>query len=394
MQARSSLVIAPGLALGLALGLASACSATDEPHRPPPPAASALAPAALVPTSSPGSHAAPAQAGVPSGAPPAAPAAPATAACPPRPACDAPMPALARRDFQRKRSSATTSLGPPRHRGRDLFLRPGKPQWAIGKFAYGPADKDLSSEEVDVWLLRGCGATWEKVGTFTTTNDEGGHPPVLGIEDKGGHVFVELSKVTRPLDVGRHRVRMVVAGDLSATDLFIEVLPPGARVAVSDVDGTLTESEAAIADEVITGDDTAAHPGAADAMSALASRGYHLFYLTARPDWLVPATRAWLTAKGFPPGILHTTTTATGVGGDAAAAFKSAELAALKAELGIVPEPAFGNMPSDVTTYGNAGIKPSRCYYYKLDGDLRGGVRHEDYRALVPAFSALPPSCP
>lgn len=388
MQARSIQVLAPGLALGLTLGLTSACSATDEPPPTPPPPASALAPAALVPALSPGSAAAPAQAGGLPGAPPAA------AACPPRPACDAPMPALVRRDFQRRRSSATTSLGPPRHRGRDLFLRPGKPQWAIGKFAYGPADKDLSAEEVDVWLLRGCGATWEKVGTFKTTNDEGGHPPVLGIEDKGGHVFVELSKVTRPLDVGRHRVRMVVAGDLSATDLFIEVLPPGARVAVSDIDGTLTESEAAIAGDVIKGEESEAHPGAADAMKALASRGYHLFYLTARPDWLVPTTRAWLSNKGFPPGILHTTTTATGVGGDAAAAFKSAELAALKAELGIVPEYAFGNMPSDVTTYGNAGLKAASCYYYKLDGDLRSGVRHDDYRTLVPAFSALPPICP
>lgn len=314
--------------------------------------------------------------------------------CPLPPACDAPPPETGpARGFRHKRSSLVTVLGAPQHRGRDLLLTPGAAQWVLGKIAYGSTDKDLSDEGVYVYLLRGCGPSWEKIGPFRTTAEENSHPPVLGVEDQGGQIFVELSRVTRPLEVGRHRVRLVVAGDLSATELFIEVLPPGARVAVTDIDGTLTESEMAVARELAGDHVPEAHPGAAQLMHTLAGRGYHLFYLTARPDWLVPRTRAWLTLRGFPPGILHTTTSSTGVIGGAAAAFKAGELVALKDATGVIPDYAFGNMPSDVATYGGGGIAPSRAYYFKLDGDLRGGVGHSDYRSLLPTFDAIPPAC-
>jgi hypothetical protein len=319
-------------------------------------------------------------------------------ACALRPACDAPLPAAAtRRPFAHNRSSLIVAAGDPRHRGRDLFLLPGSTPWVIGKFAYGPTDKDLDDEDVDVWLLRDCGSSWEKVGTFRTTATLGAHPPVLGVADRGGRIFVDLSKTALPggpLGIGRHRIRMIVTGDGSGADLYLEILQPGARIAVSDIDGTLTEREDAVVGDVVRGSHAEAHPGAAETMRALAGRGYHLFYLTARPDWLVPRTREWLALRGFPPGILHTTTTATGVMGEAAAAFKSAELEALKNATGLVPALAFGNMPSDVTTYASAGISPGRSYYYRLDADPRGGVRHDDYRRLLPALSTLPAMCP
>ncbi len=60
-----------------------------------------------------------------------------------------------------------TSQGAPQHRGRDLFLRVGDPQWVLGKFAYGLADKDLKGE--DVYLLRNCTGSSEHLGTATTT---------------------------------------------------------------------------------------------------------------------------------------------------------------------------------------------------------------------------------
>ncbi|MCC6556478.1 MAG: phosphatidylinositol transfer protein [Polyangiaceae bacterium] len=339
--------------------------------------------------------AAPAPASAPaSGAVPASASAPAPAACPPRPACDAPLPALSPRPFKHKRSRLAAAAGAPRHRGRDLFLRPGGPQWVIAKFAYGPQDKDLEDEEIDVYLLRGCGAAWEKIGTRRTTDDDRPHPPVLGVTDSGGRVFLDIAKETRPLDIGRHRVHMAVAGDGTAADLFLEVLPPGARVAVTDVDGTLTSSEAALLDDLAGGEPPAAHPGAADAMRALAGRGYFVFYLTARPEWLVDKTRQWLSLRGFPPGLLRTTLSSAGAIGASAAAFKATELALLKGATGIVPELAFGNMPSDVDTYWAAGIHAARRYFYKLDGDLRGGVRHDDYTALAPSLAALPAACP
>ena len=47
----------------------------------------------------------------------------------------------------------------------------------------------------------------------------------------------------RQLAAGRHRVRLVVAGDGTSTDLFIDIVLPKTPIFVSDVDGTLTSSE-------------------------------------------------------------------------------------------------------------------------------------------------------
>ncbi len=283
-----------------------------------------------------------------------------------------------------------------RHRGRDLFLLPGTPQWVLGKFAYGPADKDLTDEDVDVYLLRGCGASWEKVGTYRTTEEAGSHPEVLGVEDRGGQIFVDLGKALPdgPLGVGRHRIKMVVPGDGTSVELFLEVLPPGARIVVTDIDGTLTEKEEALVGDVLSGGHSETHPGAVEVMRALSGRGFFMFYLTARPHWLEPRTREWLALHGFPPGIVHTSVTATGRMGAAAASFKTGELGLLKTATGLLPELAFGNMPSDVTAYSSVGIPVGRTFYYKLGEDARGGVKHDDYRTLLPKLGELSAVCP
>ena len=136
-----------------------------------------------------------------------------------------------------------------------------------------------------------------------------------------------------------------------------------------------------------------ANPGAADALWTLAARGYDIVYLTARPEWHVPTTRRWLAANRFPPGLLRTTTTATGLFGDGARDFKAAELRGFVQRLGRAPDVAFGNMPSDVQAYSAVGIPASGRYFYRLDGDAGGGVVHRDYRALVPTFAALSQLC-
>ncbi|WP_433936029.1 phosphatidylinositol transfer protein [Sorangium cellulosum] len=329
-------------------------------------------------------------AGAPRGV--ATPAPPARAgACPARPACDAPPPLALPRGFRHTRSRLVAS-GWPRHRGRDLFVRADGHQWAIAKFAYGPLDDDLEDEDVEAYLLRGCSGDWERLGAFRTSDDDHLHPTIEGIRDTGGRVYIDLTAGGR-LEVGRHRVHLVVAGDGTSADLFVEVLPPDARVAVTDVDGTLTSSEVAMVGELVGGGPPAAHPGAPEAMHALAASGVYLFYVTARPEWLVASTRVWLRERGFPPGILHTTVGVTGAAGRAAAAYKTVELGWLKARTGIVPAFGFGNMPSDVAAYTAAGIAPSGSYYYKLGGDLRGGVGHDDYRRLVPALFTPPSAC-
>jgi len=317
-----------------------------------------------------------------------------TKACLPSLACAAPhSPPIATRAFRHARTRLATMQGAPNHRGRDLFVNPGQPQWVIAKFAYGVADKDLEDEDVDIFVQRDCGSTWEKLGTATTGGSRPLLPAAEGIEDGDGRVMFQIPK-ERELGPGKHRVRLVVAGDQSSVDLFLDVVPPKTPIFISDVDGTLTSSENVEFIKLLTGDLPETHPGAPEALRALAEKGYRPIYVTARPEWLVPRTREFLELHGFPPGIIHTSTSITGAGfGSSAAAFKVDELRALAEAKGLVPSFGFGNMPSDSDAYASASIEPvDHRIFYQIDGAFTG-KRIESYTELLPAFTALPAVC-
>ncbi|HLM76274.1 MAG TPA: hypothetical protein VK459_26385, partial [Polyangiaceae bacterium] len=275
------------------------------------------------------------------------------------------------------------------HRGRDLFLNPGDPQWILGKFAYGKDDNDLEDEQVDIWLLRDCGSKWELLGTALTSNDDffgsGPNDTVEGVKDDGGRVYFRIP-AEKELGIGRHRVRMVVRGDLSGTDVYIEVVPKGTPLFVTDIDGTLTESEYIEFQALLEGELPPVHPDAAKAFSILVSKGYRPMYLTARPEWLGQRTRDVLAANKFPPGIVHTTVTDTGAVGGSAAEYKTGELAMLKARA-LVPSLGFGNAESDAQAYENGGIEPvTDRVFYQFDDVAFGGRRIESYTQLLEEF--------
>lgn len=308
------------------------------------------------------------------------------------PACDAPPPHPGTRSDWN--SSLTpvlvTSQGSPVHRGRDLFLLPDDEQWVLAKLTYGVADKDLEGEDVDVHLLRNCGSTWEHLGTAVTTGD-GDHPTIEGVADTGGRVFFRIPAHQR-LGLGRHRVHLVVKGDLSTTELFIEVVEPGTKIFVSDVDGTLTTAEAVEVAALLAGTQPDAHADAAAALGVLAGKGLVPFYLTARPEQLGERTRQFLAERGFPPGLVHTTLSKSGALGDEAVVYKSAELAAAAAK-GLVIVYGFGNTESDGDAYQSAAIAPvDNRVFFQFD-DVHGGRRIESYGELVPGFAELPPYC-
>lgn len=325
---------------------------------------------------------------------------------------------------------APFKLMTPHHRGRDQFYAVGEPQWVLGKFTYGDADKDLKDEPVDIFLLRGCAGQWEKIGTATTTL-EGQHATVEGVEDTGGRVYFQIPK-EKELPIGRHRVRMVV-GDGSFADQYIEVLPKGAAIFVSDMDGTLTERKAgdtqlacdeesdfpAVWRELFTGNsEPAVHTGVAEAFHKLVDLGYRPLYLTARPEWLVPHTRRFMNeadrqdGRGdLPEGIIHTTLGLIGAINSAAETFKKNELKMLT-DKGFNIGFGFGNRPSDVATYRSFKV-PFRFYYENPDTALRkcskvldlpelsnrtpdlknGDFRIHSYGDLVPGMDRLGPVC-
>lgn len=312
--------------------------------------------------------------------------------CAPMPACNGgSAPALgAKRDFQHLGSRLIAAAETAHHRGRDAIYTAGEAQWVIGKLAYGPTDKDLKDEEVDVWLERGCGGSWEKLGTSRTTN-ENAHAAVEGVEDSGGRVYFQIP-AGKELALGRHRVRLVVAGDHTSADLLIDVVPKNMPVVVSDVDGTLTSSEAAEYPALLEGELPEARPDAPAVLTALAKKGYRPIYVTARPEWLTERTKQFLAERGFPPGIVHTTTGATGAFNGPAAEFKSAELARAEAK-GLKIQWAFGNRASDTDAYDAAHVEPKDHRVFLQVDDPHGGRRIEKYADVLPAAQASVLAC-
>lgn len=294
------------------------------------------------------------------------------------------------RSFGHFKSRLITVTNRPHHRGRDEIYAVGEPQWIIGKFAYSITDKDLEDEEVDVYVDRGCGGAWEKLGTAKTGDDKG-RVPVDGISDASGRVFFQIP-ADKTLGVGRHHVRLVVAGDATSTDLLIDVVPRGTKIVVSDVDGTLTSSEGAEFPALLEGDLPDARPASAEALSTLDEKGYRVVYLTARPEWLTDRTRDFLSTRGFPLGIVRTTSGLTGATNDAAARFKIDELRRLQSH-GLSIAWAFGNKPSDTDAYDAAGIKPVDHRVFLGTSDPHGGRRIDDYGDIVPTLTGAARGC-
>lgn len=275
------------------------------------------------------------------------------------PACDTAAPKFAAaKGFLNGKPS-----GKPYHRGHDMFFAEGEEQWIIGQFQYGNTffKNNLVGEEVKVYALRGCGQAWELLGT-AYTSDEGQNPSVLAIDDEGGSVFFKIPAANK-LGLGRHRIRLVVSGDQSAVELFLEVLPKGTKLLVSDVDGTLTKGELSEALSLLLGKLPPAHEGAADLYRKLVAKGYRPFYLTARAENLLQRTRDFLAKENFPAGIIETSTAKLlGINGEKAVAYKTAALQRLQ-QRGFVIAYGFGNTDVDDGAFANANIPLNNRYF-------------------------------
>jgi hypothetical protein len=310
------------------------------------------------------------------------------------PACDlappAPAPAAG---FRNVASRLAAAAGPANHRGRDLFLNPDDPQWVIGKLAYGAIDKDLEGEDVDVYLLRLCEGDWEKLNDAPVrTTADGEHATVEGVEDSGGRIYFSIP-AAKKLAPGRHRLHLRVRGDNSGTDAFVEVVPAGAPIFISDVDGTLTISENEEFSALLAGDLPPANDHAAAMFRILVKKGFRPIYVTARPEFLVQRTRDFLRSNDFPPGVVHTTLGLTGALGDAASNYKTGELQGLAGK-GLVPSYGFGNTATDAVAYENGKLLPlKQRVFFKFDDAKFGGRRIESYGELQAELDALSQVC-
>ncbi len=272
-------------------------------------------------------------------------------------------------------STLVAHLGDPHHRGIDLVAAADDAVQTLGgRLTYGPTDKDLEDEDVDVFAC--ANGTWENLGRATT--------------DDEGRFTLALSDAQR-LPVGVHDLYLSVVGDRTGVPFVGLVAPTGTPVVVSDVDGTLTASENAYPTTLALGGDVGVHPSAPQALAAAASRGAQVVYLTARGDRFTQDTRDWLAANGFPKGPLRMPTAIITLPGDETVELKTNLLLSLSAfELSA----GVGNRASDITAYTNVGLSPDRIFIKGPEFDDETGsqiaagmaTRFIDYATLVPTL--------
>lgn len=237
----------------------------------------------------------------------------------------------------------TTSAGAANHSSQDQIDNDGWTVTLPGKFAYGAVSADLEDELVRVSIDDCTG--WRELGDHATSSD--------------GRIFVPVppGMLDGP---GEYETRFQVLGDGSMTASSVWVLPRGTRLALTDIDGTMTQSDAELFQQMFDGSHVPVpYPGAVDLTTAHAGRGHVVLYLTGRPYWLTRHTRTWLTDLAFEPGPLHVTDSnseavpsESGVG-----AFKRAYIQSLlDAGYQLDIDVAYGNATTDIYAYLGAGL--------------------------------------
>ena len=271
-----------------------------------------------------------------------APNAPAAASSVPDIRCST-APSLPGREMRHAKNDLISKMGEPRHRGVDLIAAESDAtQTFAGAFAYSDADKALEDEDAELFACTGDG--WRTLGTARTDGD--------------GRFSLTISGTDR-LPVGLRDV-YAAAPDGTGTWFLALVAPDGARIVVSDVDGTLTSSENAFPYSVTVGTQVGVQPGAPFAFDDAASRGVLPIFLTARGDLYTQSTRDWLAMKGFPRAPVHLAQPVVTLPGAATVKFKRAVVEPLASRFDVVA--AIGNRASDITAYTDAGIGADRIY--------------------------------
>ncbi|MCL2325699.1 MAG: hypothetical protein FWC40_04280 [Proteobacteria bacterium] len=306
------------------------------------------------------------------------------------PCTNAGSPSTTKERWNHTRSAIIAALD-AKHRGIDTIVNPGQDQTLIGKFVYGPLDKDLKREKVEVWIEVACG-NWQLFGSANTTED-GDHPAVDGIKDDGGRIFFSIPAGKR-LPIGSYRVKMIVKGDLTEANFWLHVWAPGTRVVISDIDGTITTRENDGAWTIFDPASPTPRAGSAATFHAYAAKGYRILYVTARPEFVLNGTRKWFANNGFPQGIFHLSEKDTGeIFGSGAQAYKSAYFKWLAQSRGLAIEWVYGNKESDLDAYLSAGVPADRIRLVagEYAGDLKGSTMFSDYIPESERVACLPP---
>lgn len=251
--------------------------------------------------------------------------------------------------WNRLSTNLVVAAGSPRHDAADALVTASTDVALAAKFTYGVIKKDLEGETIRTYVDDCTG--WHRLADVRTDRD-GFARPVLDVA----------------LPFGIYDVKFVVLGDRSIASATLWILPQGTRLAMFDIDGTLTTGDAELvidlAEDIFDGDYVAqAYPGAIDLVSAHAAIGHIPVFVTGRPRWLSGVTRTWLADLGAPaaalvlaPGNVEALPIESGVGD-----FKLDTIVGLEAR-GFVVDLAYGNASTDIYAYLGAGLSADRTW--------------------------------
>jgi hypothetical protein len=231
----------------------------------------------------------------------------------------------------------------------------------------------LAHEYVSLWQYNGPHAAWHSIGRVQTA-DNGAY------QLNGGGAVAENGQA----------IYAVLEADGSCSEHFDFLVAPGTNVVVTDIDGTLTTSDAELVRQLSDGSYTPAMmKAAAPLMQAWAAKGYLVVYLTARLHLFRSETRQWLRELRFPPGPVITS------GGTLdAGPYKAVWLHRMIDRFGWVVVAAYGNADSDIAAYQDAAIAKSRTF---MIGEAAGrsgtvAISDNDFTQHLMTFVAAQPS--
>ncbi len=268
-----------------------------------------------------------------------------------------------------------TAAGGATHHAQDIVVLADQAATVSAILQYSAFAVDIADEQVKV-SLDACDG-WRDLGVVTT--------------DADGRATAEVGEALAP---GVYHVVYEVAGDATIASAYLWSLPIGTHMALFDIDGTLTTSDAELFKEILLGEYVPEpYPSAAALTRAHAEKGYIPIYLTGRPSTLNETSRGWLDDLEFAQGVVHLTDhasevlpTDSGVG-----TYKRTFIRSLM-DAGLTIDFAYGNASTDIFAYLGAGLPSDQVWIIGSHAGEEGTNAVDDgWAARAAELEAAPP---
>ncbi|MEO8548552.1 MAG: hypothetical protein ABI678_01200 [Kofleriaceae bacterium] len=228
----------------------------------------------------------------------------------------------------------------------------------------------LPGENVSLWSYDG--SAWDMKGR--------GKTDAMGTYNLADTGFVAANK---------EALYSVLEADGSCAEHYNLLLPPGSKVIVTDIDGTLTTDDNQSLMQIPDANYVPLMMGSANLMlQAWDAKHYPIIYMTARPHVLRVESRIWLRDLMFPTGPL---VTAQDV--EDANVYKTLWLKRIVDQFGWQVVAAYGNALTDIQAYQNVGIPKDVTFIVGPNAGMAGTqpIDNMDYAAHIASFVAIQP---